>query len=334
LGERAIHQNFNQNYLGKRFSNYELTLLNVKQMGYVLGRAEIEKSAPRRREFDLSKPSFSKVTSKLCTQSDCETEWFSYWLKEMQLGFLYHRKLWEFAFILQALHINGVVGPGKRGLGFGCGTEPLPSLFAKYGASVIATDLDPFVSQDEKQGWIESGQHGTSLALVRQSKLCPDAALLENVSHEFVDMNKIPDKFTEQFDFCWSACALEHVGSIELGLNFIENSAKTLKPGGCAVHTTEFNFDNTATIDNWPTVLFQRAHMESLAARLTDQGFEVVPFDFDPGSRILDGIFDTPPFPWEVDQLSFNIQPTFNYMKTALAGFPCTSIGIIVKAPA
>ena len=35
-----------------------------------------------------------------------------------------------------------------------------------------------------------------------------------------------------QFDFVWSACAFEHLGSILNGLEFVVNSVKCLKPGG------------------------------------------------------------------------------------------------------
>ena len=91
------------------------------------------------------------------------------------------------------------------------------------------------------------------------------------------------------FDFCWSLCAFEHLGSIEAGLRFVEASLAPLRPGGTAVHTTEFNINaNGPTIDNWPTVLFQRRHMEALAARLAAQGHQVAPFDFDAGDKPLD----------------------------------------------
>ncbi len=57
---------------------------------------------------------------------------------------------------------------------------------------------------------------------------------------------------------------------------------RTLKPGGLAVHTTEFNFlDEEHTIDNWPTVLYQRAHFERLAEALRADGHRVAPLDFD-----------------------------------------------------
>ena len=50
---------------------------------------------------------------------------------------VYHRKLWELVYIAQALWSAGKLASGSRGLGFGCGKESLPSLFAKYGATIL-----------------------------------------------------------------------------------------------------------------------------------------------------------------------------------------------------
>ena len=82
--------------------------------------------------------------------------------------------------------------------------------------------------------------------------------------------------------FCWSICALEHLGSIENGLSFIENSLDTLKPGGVAIHTTEFNFyDDGRTIDNWACVYFQKATFPRTGPkRLRQKGYEVPAIDF------------------------------------------------------
>ncbi len=53
--------------------------------------------------------------------------------------FFYHRKYWEWVYILHKLVQWGVAG--KRGLGFGVGaTEPLTAAFVKFGANIMATD--------------------------------------------------------------------------------------------------------------------------------------------------------------------------------------------------
>jgi len=44
-------------------------------------------------------------------------------------------------------------------------------------------------------------------------------------------MNEIPRSFDNQYDYCWSVCAFEHLGSIQKGLDFVKNAMNVLKPG-------------------------------------------------------------------------------------------------------
>ena len=53
-----------------------------------------------------------------------------------------HRKQWEFVFIVSSLEKLGMLTPGKRGLVFAAGTEPLISYFASLGVEIVATDMD------------------------------------------------------------------------------------------------------------------------------------------------------------------------------------------------
>lgn len=276
-------------------------------------------------------PDEEVLNSKLCTQRDFESNWCAYWLKELRSGVVLHRKLWEFAYIAQQLYALKVLAPGKQGIGFGCGEEPLPSLFSKFGAASIATDLPP--NAEAGRAWIEAGAHSTSIEKLKRRDICEDEERLELIGHAFVDMNYIPKEFYRGFDFTWSACALEHLGSIKLGLEFIENSLKTLKPGGIAVHTTEFNLDDGETLDNWGTVLFQRSHIENLANNLKAKGFIVQPLDLNGGNRVLDGLFDIPPWPWEAEKLGWTMLDYNCHLKKSIEGFPCTSIGLTIRVP-
>jgi hypothetical protein len=132
-------------------------------------------------------------------------------------------------------------------------------------------------------------------------------------------MNNIPPELTG-FDFCWSSCAFEHLGSIEKGLTFVEKSIDCLKPGGWAIHTTEYNlFSNDATVDNSGTVLFRRCDFEALAARLTEKGHRIAPLSFEPGDGLIDNHIDIAPY---CDEPS---------LKIALLGFATTSFGIVVQ---
>jgi SAM-dependent methyltransferase len=299
-------------------------LLDIKNLGYEIGRQLAERNfADRSLTVD-----HTRLMSKLCIQNDFSTDWLFYWCHELRSVPFYHRKLWELCYVAQALFSEGQLAPGHRGIGFGCGEEPLPSLFAKYGAMITATDLEAM--RPEAEVWRSTAQHASAIETIRRLDICPDPQLLANIEFYPVDMNAIPREFDGQFDFCWSTCALEHLGSIENGLTFIENSLRALKPGGIAVHTTEFTVTEGETIDNHPIVLYQRHHLENLTDRLRAGGYEVVDFDFSPGDGVLDRFVDLPPYQ-DKNNILMPLDH-FAHLKLLLDGYTCTSIGIIIKA--
>jgi hypothetical protein len=255
--------------------------------------------------------------STLCRQEFFEQPYFSHWARQLGLGLRYHRKAWEHVYICQALWERGAIRPGARALGFGVGREPLTAYFASQACEVVATDMAGDVAVE--QGWSQTAQHAAGLEALRYEHLCPSEQFDRCVSFRVCDMNQVQPDLTD-FDFCWSACALEHLGSIEHGLSFIERSLECLKPGGWAVHTTEFNVSSdTDTISEGGTVLFRRRDMEALAERLAAKGHRVAPFDFNPGLAPLDRYVDVAPF---------RVEP---HLKLALEGYAATSIGVIIQ---
>jgi SAM-dependent methyltransferase len=252
-----------------------------------------------------------------CREDHFRQPYFAYWLDRLAQPMFYHRKLWEFAYVCQSLHERGMLQERRKGLGFGIGAESLPALFVAEGCEITATDMD--AAEAMQAGWAGTSQHAAGKEALRRPAICDDGKFEKGLSFRTVDMNHIPPDL-EGFDFCWSACALEHLGSIELGLRFIENSIDCLKPGGIAVHTTEFNISsNDQTLETGGTVLFRRRDFETLALRLAKNGHEMAPLDFDPGFGVMDGYVDTAPFA---------LQP---HLKLALAGYSCTSFGVIVR---
>jgi SAM-dependent methyltransferase len=209
---------------------------------------------------------------------------------------------------------------GLSGLGFGCGEEPLPSLFAAYDIEITATDINP--EESAAKGWVDTNQSSSSLEKIWHPELCVKELFNKNVSLRYVDMNDIPNDLENKYDFCWSACALEHLGSIDNGLRFIESSIRTLVPGGLSIHTTEFNYlEEEETIDNWGTVLFRKCDFIEISKRLTAQGHEILFLDFDIGNGFLDQFIDIPPYQQVQDA----------HLKLLVDGFATTSFGIIVK---
>jgi SAM-dependent methyltransferase len=323
LGELTINKQPNLTYFNQKFSDYEILRWNVKCLGYEFARQQLAQHS-----VEIKDAIKVGLTSKLCVQKDIESDWFFYWCSKLNCAPLYHRKLWEFCYILQVLHDHSLMKPGLNGVGFGCGEEPLPSLLASYDIHITITDLT--FEQAEKKGWVTSSQHASSLQKIKREYLCSSNLLDKNLSLEYVNMNDIPERLFGQFDFCWSACALEHLGSLENGLEFIENSLNVLKPGGIAVHTTEFNLTGTPTIDDWPTVLFTEDDMNKLAENLMAKGHIIPPFDFNKGSGPIDHFVDVPPFPWQ-STFMINTLPSPCHLKLSIHGIPCTSIGIIVQ---
>lgn len=298
-------------------------LLNVKNLGYELGRVLAERDLRR----TVVQPGLIKLKSKLCVQDDFASDWLSFWCQELRTAPYYHRKIWELCYICQVLFAEGKLAAGRRGLGFGCGQEPLPSLFAKYGVHVMATDLDQ--SRPEAEVWRLTHQHAAGNESFRRRDICPDEDRLATIEFRPLDMNSIPRDFDGQFDFCWSTCALEHLGSLAHGLAFVEGSLRTLKPGGVAVHTTEFTLDEGETIDNYPTVLYQARHLVEFARQMQARGYDVMAYDFNAGSGILDRFIDVPPWTHEL-----YIPPQHHaHLKLSIDGYTCTSVGMIIKNP-
>ena len=270
-----------------------------------------------------------RLRSGLCKQEQLESEAFRGWVAATTEPFRLHRKCWEFAFICQALHERGMLAPGRRGLGFGVGTEPLAAIFAARGCQVVATDLDE--DRARQAGWVETHQHAATLEALNRYRICDPAAFGRRVSFRTVDMNAIPSDL-RGFDFTWSSCSLEHLGSIAQGLHFLERQLDCLRPGGIAVHTTEFNLtSDDRTIDNNRfVVLFRRRDLEGLALRLTARGHEIA-LDLTPGDRVADNFVDLPPYPgssWEDrGQQPYHLRLLWDQFET-------TSVGLIIRKSA
>jgi SAM-dependent methyltransferase len=260
---------------------------------------------------------FTTPLSQMCTAGQMDEPDYDRWLTRLSQPRTHHRKQWEFLYILQVLETQGKLVPGMRGLGFGVGGEYLPAFLAAQGCTVVATDLP--TESDKATSWRSGGQHTSELAALYFPHLCATDLFAEHVSFRPVDMTAIPDDLTG-FDFCWSACAYEHLGSIDAGLRFFEESMRCLKPGGVAVHTTELNLSsNDATVDYAETVLFRRRDMERLALELVAAGHDVTPITYDMGDRPIDDHIDLPPYTPDT------------HLKVALQRYVTTSFGLIAR---
>jgi SAM-dependent methyltransferase len=218
---------------------------------------------------------------------------------------------------MQALWERGCIQSGKKGLVFAVGTEPGPSVFANYGCSILATDIFP--EKGIEKGWTDADQLCFGVESLNSRKLCTDEVLNRHVQYRPVDMNNIPADL-KGFDFNWSSCSFEHLGSIEKGLLFLQNQLKTLKPGGWAVHTTEFNISSDeSTIKTGDTVVFRRRDLDMIVKRLRQMGHYVEELDYSLGNSKED---------FQVDYLPHQQKV---HLKLQLGDYIVTSIGLIIQ---
>jgi hypothetical protein len=251
-------------------------------------RPELHLRGPRRDDS-------SQLVSQLCRYGTLDSATFRGWAAALGEPWRPHRKLWELAFICQALEERQMLRPGRRGLGFAVGAEKLPALFAARGCQITATDLP---ADDARRGpWAESGQWVGERDALNAAGLCDPAAFRQRVSFRPVDMNHLPTDLAG-YDFTWSTCSFEHCGSLQLGLDFLERQMECLAPGGVAVHTTEFNLSsNEATLA------------------------------VDPGSHRLDRFVDEPPYcDW-----GSTPPPKVKHLRLNLAGHASTSIALVIR---
>lgn len=258
------------------------------------------------------------LKSCLCTQAQLESEPFQKWavqLREPQ-HVPWHRKVWEWAYITQALHERNLLKAGARGLGFAVGREPLSAFFANYGCAIVATDL--FEEQARQAGWVETNQYAANVESLNTRGFCDPELFRQRVIFRHVDMNAIPDDL-RGFDFIWSSCSLEHLGSLNRGEQFIYKSLECLRPGGIAVHTTEFNISsNSRTLDRGPTVLFRKRDLHRIANRLRREG-HTIDLLLQDGQGVADKYVDPPPYKQEV------------HLKLLLDKYVVTSVGLIIQ---
>jgi len=258
-----------------------------------------------------------KRKSELCKAKDLQADWYKRWCKELNEEPKFHRKQWEFVYVMQALWERGCITKGKKGLVFAVGSEPGPSIFAKYGCDIVATDILP--EKGKAMGWTDADQLCFGIESLNTRGLCDQQTLLEHVTYRPVDMNDIPVDLTG-FDFNWSSCSFEHLGSLEKGLDFLKNQLRTLKPGGWAVHTTEYNISSDdETVDSGDTVVFRKKDIDKVVAELRNKGHYVEELDYSLGAEPEDFQVDFIPHQQKI------------HLKLQLDKYVVTSIGLIIR---
>jgi SAM-dependent methyltransferase len=172
--------------------------------------------------------------SKVCDVAD----WFDPELagvieSELQEFPRFHRMQWEFAVLFLALRRHGLLGEERTGLSMGAGRERLLYSVARRVRKLVVADL-----YDPQTTW-ESARTDDPEAFIRSGKPFPvDDARLQAVR---MDMREL-DFADRSFDFCYSACAVEHIGDREDFVRHLQQVHRVLKEGGLYAFTTEFHY--------------------------------------------------------------------------------------------
>lgn len=228
------------------------------------------------------------------------------------------RKQWEFIYIIYQLYRKKVLHAQAKGLGFGVGSEPLCSFFASLGCQIVATDAPPEIAA--RDGWTSTAQYANNLDTIYKAEILDRALFNQTVRFQVCDMNQIDPNLTG-FDFCWSSCCFEHLGSLQAGIDFVVNSVeKTLRPGGIACHTTEYNLSsNDKTLDNGVTVIYRKRDIDQLVETLRQRGHQVEPIQISPKDHPLGNYVDIPTYCQDI------------HLKLQLQDYVVTSIGLVIQ---
>jgi len=308
-------------------------ILQLKEMGCIpekiIGVMDIETQSIVARYRSIfgtyARHQGEKLISSICRPTDLETilglehQLNGIEQKELPINtksetYIKNRKTWEFVYIYQALKEHGMLKSGMKGLCFAVGKEPLPSIFANLGCKITATDAPSEISDAM---WKKTNQQSDCIENLYYPHIVDKEKFLQNVSFKYADMNNIPQD-EKDYDFLWSACALEHLGSIHAAKDFIYRAMNCLKPGGIAVHTTEFNLSSSfdTLIMKWISVL-RSIDLIEIAEHLQLMGHSIEPLDFRLDGSLADDHIAFPPYS----------EPHF---KLCIQNYVITSYGLII----
>ena len=255
------------------------------------------------------------IQSRLCKQKDFETEKFKKYVENINHNFRYHRKLWEFVAIIDTLHELNLLKEGTKGLGFAVGTEPLSAYFIKHGCDIVSSD---FIV--ENNIWSTNNEVAYNIDNLNEHKIISHDLLSQKCIFRVEDMNNIHSDLKQgKFDFIWSSCAIEHIGGLDKGLNYVVNSLDCLKSGGYSIHTTEYNCSsNDGTAEYSDNGIYRKKDFEKLETMLWGKAV-LFPIDYDLGDMRYDNYIDTYPYSNET------------HLKLDLFGYISTSALLIIK---
>jgi SAM-dependent methyltransferase len=175
-----------------------------------------------------------KSLSKLCDAGDWFDPEFDRIIRtELEEQPRLHRKQWEFAQIFRALRRRGFLRANARGLSMGGGVERLLYALARHVRHLTVTDL-----YESASVWEGARTDDPDRSVKASAPFPIDDS---RVSARHMDMRAL--EFADGvFDFCYSSCAIEHIGTYDDFLTHLREVRRVLKDDGVYVLTTEFHY--------------------------------------------------------------------------------------------
>lgn len=241
-----------------------------------------------------------------------------------------HRKDWEIGFVLDVLRKTGCVSKGKKGLVFGCGKEITIPLLAQQEVFVTATDQPQVLG--ESSSWNSTNQYCSGKeALKKEFEKDFDWSMISDfIEYQEMDMNSL-SVGNQKYDFLWSSCSLEHLGSFQNSINFVTKSLDFLKNFGFAIHTTEYNYFDNKSFDDAYNCCFNRDVLMSMFDAVQKVGGYVYPIDFFSGDEPEDVFVDVPPFTFHSSKIKLEEPCGKSHFKLLINDKHTTSLGFIIQ---
>lgn len=236
-------------------------------------------------------PSLEAPVCQMPTMAQIASPVFERYRSFLRIRPVPHRRNWEPVWILAMARAAKLLEPGLAAIGFGVGQEPMPSVLARHGLSVLATDLP--AEDPRAAAWIKGRQHCASLEAVLRSPVVEPADFDARVRFEPADIAAPPPALAGRFDLAWSVNVLGQLGSAAAAVDALEASLAVLRPGGVALHTFGLLIDDDDTpAEARQNTFLRRRDVEHLLSRLISAGHEPWPLNLYPGDEEGDAHLD------------------------------------------
>ena len=230
-------------------------------------------------EWRFAPPDLEQPVCQLCTASQFTDPAYVEITQAMGFPEGRGRPRWEQAWIVSVLATEGLIAPGRRGLGLQVGRERVAALVASRGVEVLATsdEVADAEAAETRRSWL----------------FYPEIVHMEEfdrlVGFAGLELDQLANLPPGEFDFCWSTGITARLRTIDATLAFFEASLAPLKPGGLALHTFAFNLaSDRPTLEAKQVTLLRRRDIEALAERLMQAGHRLLPLNTHPGSDRAD----------------------------------------------